>query len=194
MCFLQTTFPPPSWHFSHQAALGLDLPWAELMEGPENLPQAKHSGGSHWLEPAKSGRGRSLGESEEGGKQDEGGVCVRGGGISVQKAAKWQLTLLNINHLCFCNFGNASRPTTAEYFINTTHFQLHFSHFSFSRGPLSHPCPPSRCPAIAAPAMATMPILSPGTLSSPVVSTSPALVHPQPTERGVCAGRERRGC
>lgn len=46
------------------------------MEGPENLPQAEHSGGSHWLEPAKSGRRRSLGESEEGGKQDEGGVCV----------------------------------------------------------------------------------------------------------------------
>lgn len=114
------------------------------MEGPGNLLQPHHSGGGHWLEPAERGGGRSLGESEEGGKKDEGGVCVRRGGIYVQKAAKWQLTLLNINHLCFCNFGNASRPTTAEYFINITHFQLHFSHFSFS-----HPCPPTPSPPIA---------------------------------------------
>ena len=49
------------------------------MEGPGNLPQPHRSGGSHWLEPAKRGGGRSLGESEEGGKKDEGGVCVRGG-------------------------------------------------------------------------------------------------------------------
>lgn len=150
---------PASWRFSHQATLGPVLPWADLMEGPGNLPQPHHSGGSHWLEPVKHGGGRSLGESEEGGKKDEGGVCVCGGGIYVQKAAKWQLTLLNINHLCFCNFGNASRPTTAEYFINTTHFQLHFSHFSFSRRPLAHPCPQFLPLPLPVPAMAMTSIL-----------------------------------
>jgi len=56
------------------------------MEGLENLPQAEHSGGSHWLEPAKSGGGRSLGESEEGGKQDEGGVCTWGWNLCAESS------------------------------------------------------------------------------------------------------------
>lgn len=147
--------PPPPGTFPTRRLLDLSSPGEVL----GNLPQPHHGSGSHWLEPAKRGGGRSLGESEEGGRKDEGWVCVRGGGNYVQKAAKWQLTLLNINHLCFCNFGNASRPTTAEYFINTTRFQRHFSHFSFSHRPLYHPCSPALPLLLLVPAMAMMSIL-----------------------------------
>lgn len=78
LCAFPRLPPPSCWCFSHQATLGPGVPWAELMEGPGNLPQP-------WWEPSAGARAAveaEFGGAEEGGEEEEG-VCVHVGVESV---------------------------------------------------------------------------------------------------------------
>lgn len=82
----------------------------------------------HILEIKAMGRGEREGRKEGG---VERGVCVCVCTNTHIYGYVWNLrvrrsqaaaSLLNINHLCFSNFANASGPNPVEFFINTIHF------------------------------------------------------------------------